>query len=538
MIEGHNDTLGHAVSSNSRSSLETLQIPTALVDVIADLSRQLPVEERYNRLLGALRLLFACDAAALLRLEGEALAPVAVSGLSEETLGRRFALAQHPRLSAILASREPVRFDDDHLPDPYDGLVEGLGDTLPVHDCLGATLFVEEQPWGVLTLDALQRGTFDAINHTSLRTFLRLTEACVRAAVTLDTLRSRLDRELAVNRDQAHRGTRELLGKSGPMRRLRAEITTVAASDLSVLILGETGVGKELVAQQLHEQSQRAERPLVQVNCAALPESLAESELFGHRKGAFTGATEERQGKFELADGGTILLDEVGELPLALQAKLLRVLQNGEIQRPGSDRLLQVNVRVLAATNRDLSREVAEGRFRADLYHRLSVYPLLVPPLRERGSDVITLAGFFLEENRHRLGLRQLRLAAEARAALLAYDWPGNVRELEYLISRATLRATTEQRSAGGVSRWLTLEPRHLDLDPLTAPPPMKETAEMSSTPPSILGATLRAETDRFQREWLQRALDRHHGNIAAAAREAGLDRSNLHRLLKRLGVS
>src|SRR5690606_37326336 len=262
---------------------------------------------------------------------------------------------------------------------------------------------------------------------------------------------------------------RELLGKSAAMQHLKREIDTVAASDLTVLILGETGVGKELVAERLHARSARAEQAWVQVNCAALPENLADSELFGHKRGAFTGAVQDRLGKFELANGGTLFLDEVGELSLPVQAKLLRALQSGELQRPGSDRPLRVDVRVVAATNRDLRAEVAAGRFRADLYHRLAVYPLHVPPLRERGRDVLALAGALLEDNQHRLGARNLRLTPEASAALLAHPWPGNVRELDHLLSRAALRAWSE---AGRGGRWIGIEARHLGLDATAVPPP------------------------------------------------------------------
>jgi anaerobic nitric oxide reductase transcription regulator len=264
----------------------------------------------------------------------------------------------------------------------------------------------------------------------------------IEAAGTIRQLAEQAHREQA--RLQAlQRSTlaqRSLGGHSPAMQALLREIDLVAGSDLTVLILGETGVGKELVAQRLHAQSARRERPLVQVNCAALPDTLADSELFGHRRGAFTGALQDRTGRFELADGGTLFLDEVGELSLPVQAKLLRVLQSGEVQRPGSDRLLRVDVRVLAATNRDLAAEVAAGRFRADLYHRLAVYPLRVPALRERGRDVLALAGGFLEENQHCLGMRNLRLTPAAKAWLLQQPWPGNVRELEHVISRAALR--------------------------------------------------------------------------------------------------
>jgi anaerobic nitric oxide reductase transcription regulator len=308
-----------------------------------------------------------------------------------------------------------------------------------------------------------------------------------------------------------------------------------------VLVLGETGVGKDLVTQRLHAASLRRDRPLVQVNCAALPETLADSELFGHRKGAFTGAVQDRAGKFELADGGTLFLDEVGELPLPVQAKLLRVLQSGEVQRPGSDRLVRVNVRVVAATNRDLGEAIRQGRFRADLYHRLAVYPVVVPPLRERGRDVLTLAGGFLEENQHRLGARNLRLAPDAKAALLAHHWPGNVRELEHVLSRAALRAVAEQRRG---ARWVPVELRHVALDaaPQDAqgpvPMPLPGNLAKDSHPPAPMpGQTLREATEDFQRRWIQASLERHGGQLSRAATEAGMDRSNFHRLVRRLGV-
>ncbi len=522
-------------------------------------------EARFRQLLAAVRGLVRCDAAALLRLlpeEGEpVLQPVAVDGLAEEALGRRFPAAAHPRLARLLESGDGLRFAADAgLPDPYDGLLEHQQELEAVHDCMGAPLRVDGRVWGLVTLDALDPHAFDEVGPQRLEAVVRLLEAGIAAEDTIATLARRAAQEQALARAVRRHSPRELLGRSPAMVRLRAEIDTVAASDLTVLILGETGVGKELVAERLHARSTRQDRPLVQINCAALPETLADSELFGHKRGAFTGAVADRVGKFELADGGTLLLDEVGELPLPVQAKLLRVLQSGDVQRPGSDRVQRVDVRVLAATNRDLREEVARGRFRADLYHRLSVYPLRVPALRERGRDVLALAGSFLEENQHRLGARNLRLSPAASQALLAHDWPGNVRELEHLISRAALRALA---AAGRAGRWIAIEPEHLGLgegasgarhaptddgaggvrepgmprDPIALPLDAAADAAVD-TAVDATGLGLRAATEQFQRRWIEDALRRHGGAMAAAAREAGMDRSNFLRLLRRLGIA
>ena len=315
-----------------------------------------------------------------------------------------------------------------------------------------------------------------------------------------------------------------MIGLSPGMAQLKKEIEIVAASDLNVLIFGETGTGKELVAKAIHEASPRAMNPLVYLNCAALPESVAESELFGHVKGAFTGAISNRSGKFEMADNGTLFLDEIGELSLSLQAKLLRVLQYGDIQRVGDDRSLRVDVRVLA-TNRDLREEVLAGNFRADLFHRLSVFPLTVPPLRERGEDVVLLAGFFCEQCRLKMGLSRVVLSPGARTHLLSYGWPGNVRELEHAIHRAVVLARAT-RSGDEV----VIHARHFALHEETMPP-------VKPVIPESVNENLREATDAFQRQMIARALEQNNRSWAACARALEMDVANLHRLAKRLGL-
>ncbi|MNM69989.1 Nitric oxide reductase transcription regulator NorR2 [compost metagenome] len=509
---------------------------TALLPLVSDLARDLPDRERYRRLLEAMRSLLPCDAAALLRLDGDWLVPLAVDGLSTDTLGRRFKVNEHPRFEAILGNSAPTRFaSDSELPDPYDGLVEGLHQHLEVHDCMGCPLYVDEQPWGLITLDALDPEQFQQVELDALQAFASLAEATVNVAERIERLALRAEDEherAEVYRQASGQQHKELIGQSKAHKRLLEEIQLVGSSDLTVLITGETGVGKELVAQAIHQTSSRADKPMISLNCAALPDTLVESELFGHVRGAFTGAVGERRGKFELANGGTLFLDEVGELSLTVQAKLLRVLQSGQLQRLGSDQEHRVDVRLIAATNRDLADEVRSGRYRADFYHRLSVYPLLVPPLRERGRDVLLLSGYFLEQNRSRMGLGSLRLSAEAQAALLAYDWPGNVRELEHLIGRSALKALGQHRQRPKI---LTLDAADLDLRPVE-PVANHSQAPLPAEVPLPAG-DLRQALDDYQRQLIQACLERHQHNWASSARELGLDRANLGRLAKRLGL-
>lgn len=501
--------------------------------LIADLVTDLPAAVRLQRLVSTLRSHFNCGAVGLLKLQHEVLKPVALHGLVREAHGRRFLVAQHPRLATILASRNPVRFDpSSELPDPYDGLLaEQPGVALPVHDCMGTSLFVEGRCWGVLTLDALDGNRFNQATVIELQRYSLYVEAAIRLTELEQTNRAlranyQANEPVFTANDQRY----ELIGQSKALQQVLQELTVVASSDLPVLLLGETGVGKELFARQLHRSSTRASQPLVYLNCAALPESLAESELFGHTKGAFSGANAERAGRFEAADGGTLFLDEVGELPLAVQAKLLRVLQNGEIQRLGSDQTKQVNVRLVAATNRDLKQQVKNGEFRADLYHRLSVYPLPIPPLRERRDDIPLLAGHFLEQNSSRLGLRALRLAPQAELALLSYTWPGNVRELEHVISRAAIKALSQGASRSDI---VTIATELLDIE--AGPTLVGEHEAINKE--VVAGVPLKQAVNQLQRRMIEQALACSGGSWSQAARQLELDASNLHKLAQRLGL-
>jgi two-component system nitrogen regulation response regulator NtrX len=315
------------------------------------------------------------------------------------------------------------------------------------------------------------------------------------------------------------RGRREseiaMLGESPPMRRLKEEISRVAPTDARVLVTGENGTGKELVALQIHRLSQRAESPLVEVNCAAIPEDLIESELFGHVKGSFTGAAEDRRGKFEEADGGTLFLDEVGDMSARTQAKVLRALQEGRFTRVGGSRPIASDARVLSATNKNLSEEIGRGAFREDLYFRLAVVPLPVPALRERTDDIALLARHFLREASLRFGRKPKTLSPAAVEALQAYRWPGNVRELKNLIERMMILSPTE-------------EIRREDL-----PAEIRDRFDEGIAP----DAPLRTARDDFERRYILAALKRHRGNVSRTAEALDLERSNLYRKLRAYGI-
>lgn len=341
------------------------------------------------------------------------------------------------------------------------------------------------------------------------------TDELAKALEEVEQLKNRLQAENVYLREEIklQHNFDDIIGQSTALKKVLSRVEQVAATDTTVLILGETSTGKELIARAVHTLSPRQNRPLIKVNCAALPANLIESELFGHEKGAFTGALTRKSGRFELADGGTIFLDEVGDLPSELQAKLLRALQEGEFERLGSTQTLRVDVRVIAATNRNLEQAIRDGSFREDLYYRLNVFPVTQPPLRERSEDIPLLVRFFTEKFGTKLGKSIDTIPEAVMAALQAYAWPGNVRELENIIERAVI-----------------LSPDHtLVLDePLTA----TRRSDRPAWPTDKL--------EDVEREHIQRILEDTGWQIAGArgaANRLGLNPSTLRSRMQKLGI-
>jgi two-component system nitrogen regulation response regulator NtrX len=320
-------------------------------------------------------------------------------------------------------------------------------------------------------------------------------------------------------------GKHELIWSSEAMRRVMAQVERIAASETRVCILGETGTGKELIARTLHEKSSRRDAPFITLNCAAVPAELIESELFGHEKGAFTGAAARHAGKFEQAHGGTLFLDEIGDMPLPMQAKLLRVLEEGEIERVGGDRALRVDVRVLVATHRNLEELVRQSSFRQDLFHRVFVFPLQLPPLRERLDDIPILAAHFAAQIVAQNGWKPRSFSSEALAALRHYAWPGNIRELRNVIERVLL-LSSDQVDAASVQLALP------QLSSAGVGSPLAASHSVQSS-----AGTLAERVEAFERDVLLAELKRHHHHMTNTARALGLERSHLYKKCQQLGI-
>jgi len=368
------------------------------------------------------------------------------------------------------------------------------------------------------TIDAAVRstklGAFDFIEKPLSidKTLLTLKHAAEQ--LTLATQNRQLREEL--------QGQYHIIGESVPMKALRQQLALAAPTNGRVLIFGESGTGKELVAHALHLLSLRAQQPFVEVNCAAIPEELIESELFGHVKGSFTGAVEDKVGKFEQAHGGTLFLDEVGDMSLRTQSKVLRVIEEQRFTPVGSGNNLTVDVRVIAATNKNLAEEIQKGNFREDLFYRLNVIPFFVPPLRDHREDIPALANYFLAEFARAYGRRPKHFSESALEVILGYRWPGNVRELRNLVERLVIMVQGER-----------IERRHL-------PPSLHhDHARSDSTKTPVTGfSSLQEARAAYERDYILRKLEENQGNVTRTAEALGLERSHLYRKMKSLGIA
>lgn len=311
----------------------------------------------------------------------------------------------------------------------------------------------------------------------------------------------------------------ELVGNSQAMKKIKSQIEMIARGDSRVLILGESGTGKELVARMIHSLSPRANAPFIEVNCAAIPQELIESELFGHEKGAFTGAIDKKIGKFELANEGTLFLDEIGDMSLLTQAKLLRVIETQKFQRVGGTRDITVNVRIISATNKDLTEEIKKGNFREDLYYRLNVVPVYISPLRERKEDIPELVNYFMDEFSREKGWRRKKISDDAMQILKNYDWPGNVRELKNAVERLMIMIPQETIEALDIENTGIIRNR------------LKEESYFSYT-------TLREARDAFERDFILKKLKENNWNMTKTAEIIGIERSNLYKKIKSLGIT
>jgi transcriptional regulator with GAF, ATPase, and Fis domain len=490
---------------------------------------QVAIDDVLRRALAAIETVIPHDLAAVLRLEGgERLRVLFASGRLDSPRVRRheLLLSRFPTIRRALETRRPIALEDHHHAsaegDPYDGVLD-----LPHgHACMVVPLFAGDRSLGIITLDSRACGAYspEAVRLADVGGQL------VSLALILAEQATWLDRSRRQLKEQNRLLTEELGGADIACRRLEASASPamrdvvrlakqVAPADLPVLILGETGTGKEVVAQALHTWSRRADGPFVKLNCSAIPENLVESELFGHVRGAFSGAERDRRGRFLIANGGTLLLDEIGDMPLAAQSKLLRVLQEGSFEPLGSDRTVRVDVRVLAATHVDLTRAVDERRFRQDLYYRLAAFPLRLPPLRERTEDIGLIAAEFLEEEARRTRRGPWTLPPATSEAMAQAPWPGNVRELVHALERAIIL-----QSEGAIT------PAHLGFGAAPAAPRASAARKSGPLP------TFEENERRYFEELLRRTGGKLYGPDGAAGL-AGLKPTTLRSRLLKLGL-
>ena len=483
------------------------------------------IEDLLRRGLDWLARLAPYDLATIFSLEGDRLVVrVARGGLTGPwARGHEISLAAFPTIREALETRHARAFTEaDHAHgdgDPFDGVLD-----LPAgHACMVVPLCAGERVFGVLTLDRSKcemypQSVVDLAEVYAQILALAIVNAEQRAA--LERLHQQ-DHEHAKMLEAELRGVGDDVfesSRSARVRELGKRAKQVAQTNTPVLVLGETGTGKERISRAIHAWSPRAEHPFVSLNCAAIPAGLLESELFGHVKGAFTGASSHRAGRFAMANGGTLFLDEIGEMPVELQAKLLRVLQEGEFEAVGSDRTIKVDVRIVAATHVDLEKAIRDGRFREDLYYRLSVFPLRLPPLRERLEDLTALCETLLLEHARKTGRRRMRVTSASIEKLRSYGWPGNIRELANVIERATILSTMAD-----------IGPEFIDLPRVQRIEP-ENTGERDDL----------ISLDEAQRRHIARVLLRTDGKIygpEGAASVLGMKPSTLQSRMKKLGL-
>ena len=436
-------------------------------------------------------------------------------------------LDERPDLQRVIEKGVVQLFSDD-VPDPIleKDTYEGILDLPEGHSCMVAPLHVQGKPLGLLTLDHRRCNMFTPEVVKTTETLSRLISLALAQSMATNTLLS--EREALVYErntllSELPTDKAALIGQSPAWREIIDRVRMVAPTDLPVLIEGETGTGKEQVARAIHALSGRAHRPFVALNCSALVSSLAESELFGHERGAFTGAISRRRGRFELANNGSLFLDEVGDMPLEIQPKLLRAIQEKSFERVGGEETIYSDARVICATHRNLEQLVQEGRFREDLYYRLNVFPIQLPPLRERGDDIFLLADYFLKNLAKRFGKEQFYLTPAAKKFLKTYKWPGNVRELQNTLERATI-----------LSRGDVIDEQHLAIGT------GNRRRRRLKTPAEIRDDEF-PSLDDVIRQHIYQALERSNGRIygpQGAAALLGLKPTTLQSKMRKLGIS
>ena len=534
------------VSSNEISSSNEIPVMLADATYMTDLagltalaSDPSALDEVLIRALTSLERIVPYDLAALYELDGDALTVrTAVGALAGGSVRHaRLSLSRFPLIRRVLATRRPLAVDEGQhreAGDPYDGIL----DLAPGHACMLVPVCAGSRELGVITLDRAVCSTYDAAAVEVAGVYARIVAMAMTIADQAQRLaryRHRLREENRLLREELRSGRlaiqRVRASRSAAMRDVARFAEQAAAADGTVLITGETGSGKEVLANAIHAWSPRADEAFVTLNCAAIPENLVESELFGYVRGAFSGATADRAGRFLAAHGGTLFLDEIGDMPLSVQAKLLRVLQEGAFEPVGSDRTVRVDVRIIAATHADLEGAVVARRFREDLYFRIAVFPLRVPPLRERPDDLALLAQALLDELAERRGRGPWRLTPAATAMLARHPWPGNVRQLVNVLERAVILQPAGE-----------LDVAHVDPGPGAAAGGSGSWAAsaVAGQGASAAGAEPLERFEDHERRYLRRVLEHTRGKIygpGGAAELLGLPPTTLQSKLRRYGL-